>query len=194
MEKIRQEKNVNVPNALTLLRLLVLPVYAWRYLAGDMVGALAVCAVVFITDMLDGFIARRFNQVTTLGKLMDPLADKLLLLTALICFGLRGEVPWWAIVPVLAKEGLMIAGGVYALRKKIVVGALWIGKLATGLFALAVVGKLVHNRWPVEALGIAADTLLYAAVAVTFGALAVYMRGLFKTMREQKAAENAENG
>ena len=182
MEKIRQERNINVPNALTLLRILLLPVYAWRYLAGDIPGALAVCAAVFATDMLDGFFARRLNQITTLGKLLDPVADKLLLLTALICFGLRGELAWWVIALMLGKEALMIAGGIYALRKKIVVAALWIGKVATGLFAAAVLGKLIDHRWPTPALGIAADVALYAAVAVTFAALAVYTRNLRRMM------------
>ncbi|MCL2811610.1 MAG: CDP-alcohol phosphatidyltransferase family protein [Clostridia bacterium] len=183
MEKIRHERNVNIPNALTLMRILLLPVYAWRYLADDIPGALAVCAAVCISDMLDGLIARRFNQITTLGKLVDPLADKLLLLTALICFGIRGRLEWWVIALVLGKEALMVAGGVYALRKKIVVGALWIGKVATGLFALAVLGKLINHRWPITALGTTANVLLYTAVGITFVALAVYIRNLRRVMK-----------
>ena len=194
MEKIRQERNVNIPNALTLLRLLLLPVYAWRYLVGDIPGALAVCAIVIASDMLDGFLARRLNQITALGKLMDPLADKLLLLTALICFGLRGELEWWVIALMLGKETLMIVGGVYALRKKIVVASLWIGKLATGLFAVAVLGKLINHRWPTPALSTAADVLLYAAVAVTFAALAVYMRNLQRVINSaENSAENTKS-
>jgi len=184
MEKIRQERNVNVPNALTLLRILLLPVYIWLYLAGNIPGTLAVCAAVFATDMLDGFVARRWNQITTLGKLLDPLADKLLLLTVLICFGISGELEWWVIALVLGKELLMIAGGAYALRKKIVVSALWIGKTATGLFAVAVLGKLINHRWPAPALDAAAGALLYAAVAVTLAALAVYIRNLHRVMRD----------
>jgi len=186
MEKIRQERNLNIPNALTLLRILLLPVYVWRYLAGDIPGALIVCAVVCVSDMLDGYIARRFNQITSLGKLVDPLADKLLLLTALICFGLRGQVEWWVIALILGKEGLMIVGGLFALRNKIVVAALWIGKVTTGLFALAVLGKLIHHRWPTPALGITADVLLYAAVVMTFGAFIVYMRNLQRVMKDKE--------
>jgi len=182
MEKIRQEQNVNIPNALTLLRILSLPAYAWLFLADDIPGALAVCALVFATDLLDGFVARRWNQITTLGKLLDPLADKLLLITALVCFGASGELEWWVIALVLGKEALMIAGSAYALHKKIVVKAMWIGKTATGLFAFAVLGKLINHRWPSRALGAAANALLYAAVVVTFAALAVYIRTLRRMM------------
>jgi CDP-diacylglycerol--glycerol-3-phosphate 3-phosphatidyltransferase len=192
MEKIREERNVNIPNALTLLRILLLPIYAWRYLAGDIPGALAVCAAVFATELLDGFFARRLNQITTLGKLLDPVADKLLLLTGLVCFGLRGQLEWWVIGLMLGKETLMIAGGIYALRKKIVVAALWIGKVATGLFALAVLGRLIDHWRPMPALSIAADVVLYAAVAVTFAALVVYARNLRRVMNDARNAEKAQ--
>ncbi len=187
MEKIRREKNWNIPNALTILRLVLLPVYVWRYLAGDMIGALVVYLVVQVSDLLDGYIARHWNQVTDFGKLMDPLADKLMLLTVLICFGVRGKLEWWVIALVLGKEALMIVGGVYALRKKIVVAALKIGKVATGLFALAVVGILINNEYGI--LGVLPQVLLYAAVAVTLGALGVYIRNLRNVMDGRKVTQ-----
>ena len=183
MEKIRQEHNVNIPNALTLLRILLLPAYAWLYLEDDIPGVLVVCAAVVVSDLLDGFIARRHHQITTLGKLLDPLADKLLLLTALVCFGVSGELEWWVIALVLGEETLMIVGSAYALQKNIVMAAMWVGKAATGLFTLAVLGKLINHRWPSQELGVTADALLYAAVAVTFAALAVYMRRLRRLMQ-----------
>jgi len=188
LEKIRQENNWNIPNMLTVLRLLLLPVFAWRYLAGDMPWAWAVCGVVVVSDLLDGFLARRLKQITSFGKLIDPLADKLGLLTALVCFGARGKLPWWVIALVLGKEALMIAGGVYALRKQVVVAAKGIGKAATGLFALAVAGKLIDGG-PPELHG-AIDVLLYVAVAMAFAALAVYTRNFFRVMGERKNAES----
>lgn len=186
MERIRQENNVNLPNALTILRLLLLPVFAWQYLEGKVVAALGIYLAVQASDLLDGFLARRWNQITSFGKLMDPLADKLMLLTALICFGVKKQVSWAVIALVLSKEVLMIAGGVYALRKKIVVAALWIGKIATGLFAAAVVAILINNT--TLALGVLPAALLYAAVAVTLGAFVVYVRNLQKELRSQKEA------
>lgn len=183
MDKIRQEHNVNIPNALTLLRILLLPAYARLYLEDNIQGAVTVCAVVLTSDLLDGFIARRWGQITTLGKLLDPLADKLLLLTILVCFGVNGELSWWVIGLMLGKETLMIVGGAYALHKKIVVSALWIGKAATALFSVAVLCKLLGHIWPTPQLGTAADALLYVAVAVTFAALVMYIRNLRRVMR-----------
>jgi len=184
VEKIRQERNLNVPNMLTALRIILLPVYVRCYLAGNYTGTLAVFAAVVVSDLLDGVIARRWNQITYLGKLMDPLADKLMLLTVLICFGLRGRLEWWMISLILCKETLMIVGSVFALRKKIVVAAMWIGKAATALFASAVLGKLLSDGIP--ALNTVSDVLFYVAVVVTFTALAVYIRNLLLVTREQK--------
>ena len=184
MEKIRRENNWNIPNALTVLRLLLLPVFAWRYLIGDNSGALVVYLVVQVSDLLDGFIARKWRQITSFGKLMDPLADKLMLLTALICFGVRGKLAWWVVTLILGKEALMIAGGAFALRKKIVVSARWIGKVATGLFAAAVIGMLINNEAAV--LGVLPQALLYAAVAVTLAALCTYAHNLLRKLREAK--------
>lgn len=186
VEKIRQENNINLPNALTILRLLLLPVFAWQYLGGNIMASLGIYLVVQASDLLDGFLARRWNQITSFGKLMDPLADKLMLLTALICFGIEKQVSWSVIALVLGKELLMIVGGVYALRKKIVVSALWIGKIATGLFAAAVVAILINNT--TQALGVLPEVLLYAAVAVTLAAFSVYVRNLQKELRLQKEA------
>ena len=77
MEHIRRDKIVNIPNCLTLIRIALLPVVVWRFRKGDSMGALIVYLLAMLTDAVDGFIARRYNQVTALGKLLDPIADKL---------------------------------------------------------------------------------------------------------------------
>ena len=187
MEKIRQEKNLNVPNMLTILRFLLLPVFVWKYLDGSVTAALVVYVVVQLSDLLDGYIARRWNLITEFGKLMDPLADKFMLLAVLICFGIKEQIPWWVIGLVLGKEALMIVGGIFALRRKIVVAALRIGKIATGVFALAVVGMLINNQ--TDALGIVPTALLYLAVAITFWALVVYIRNLQRVLSMRKERE-----
>ncbi len=146
-----------------------------------------VYVVVQLSDLLDGFIARRWDLITSFGKLMDPLADKLMLLTVLVCFGVRGKVPWWVIGLVLGKEALMIIGGAFALHKKIVVSAQWVGKIATGLFAAAVIGFLLNNEtnW----LGNLPMALLYAAVMVTLAAFAFYVRNLWRSLRQPVPSE-----
>ena len=184
MEKIRQEKNLNIPNLLTSLRLILLPVFVWLYLRGETLWALIVYLVVQATDVLDGIIARRSGQITTLGKLLDPLADKLMLLSVLVCFGVNNVLPWWMIATVLAKELLMIIGSVYALRKKIVIAAVGVGKAATVTFAVGVVGMLI-NKETAGALGGVPEAVLYAALVVSLVALAVYIGYLLRLLHRE---------
>ncbi|MCI6375461.1 MAG: CDP-alcohol phosphatidyltransferase family protein, partial [Clostridiales bacterium] len=97
MEHIRQDKILNVPNVLTLVRILLLPIVVWRFQVGDSTGALIAYLAAMLTDAVDGFIARKFDQVTALGKLLDPIADKLSLLTLLTLFVMDGQIPLWVL-------------------------------------------------------------------------------------------------
>lgn len=175
MEKIRQEKNLNVPNALTLLRLLLVPFFIWTYLGGQRTTSFVIFMVVQLTDLLDGIIARRYHLVTNFGKLMDPLADKLMLLSVLVCFTVGGQLPLWVLIVMLSKETLMIVGSVYALKKQVVVQAQFAGKLATVLFGAMVVATLLDWALP-------AQVLLYAALATTLWAFCAYTLNLFRTL------------
>jgi CDP-diacylglycerol--glycerol-3-phosphate 3-phosphatidyltransferase len=101
---------VNIPNGLTVLRLLLVPVFAWLLLreGGDdsasRVWAAAVFVVAGATDFVDGELARRQGQVTTFGKVADPIADKALTGTALVGLSYLGELPWWVTIVILARE------------------------------------------------------------------------------------------
>lgn len=98
----------NLPNTLTVLRLLCVPILAAYLVMGQGTGARIMAAVVFVgasvTDLLDGAIARRRGQVTTFGKIADPIADKALTGTALIALSWLGELPWWVTVVILGRE------------------------------------------------------------------------------------------
>lgn len=118
----------NLPNILTMLRLVLIPVFAGLFLAGYEKWALAVFIIASITDYLDGYLARKNNQITAFGKLMDPLADKLMVCTALLGQGLSGVFPWPAILIVMTKEVVMIIGGIYMLQNGIVVYSNILGK------------------------------------------------------------------
>lgn len=179
MEKIKQENNLTLPNLLTALRLVLIPFFVWKYLSGRQVAALVIFLIVQLTDLLDGMIARRFGQVTNLGKLLDPLADKLLLLSVLTCFVIDHKMPLWVFIVILTKELVMMVGSVYALRKKIVVQAKMLGKVATVLFAAMVVCMLLS--WsPVDAI------LMYVALAVSLAALVFYAVDGWKVLRAQR--------
>ncbi|MFR1592700.1 MAG: CDP-alcohol phosphatidyltransferase family protein, partial [Christensenellales bacterium] len=131
MEHIKQDQIINIPNTLTVIRILLLPVVVWRFVVGDATGALIAYLAAMLTDALDGIIARKFNQITALGKLLDPLADKLSLVTLLGLFVSDGQIPLWVLAIILLKEAAMVIGGGVALKRGIVVYALPIGKVTT---------------------------------------------------------------
>ncbi|MBR5713401.1 MAG: CDP-alcohol phosphatidyltransferase family protein, partial [Clostridia bacterium] len=129
-----------------------------------------------LTDVLDGYLARRFNWITKLGKLLDPFADKFMLLSVLACLVSIGKLPWFVLVIVVIKEILMVVGGLVMLRKrKVAVYADWWGKVATGLFFASITLMLAKLAFP-TLLGFLPDALL---LAVFFIAFAISIFSLF---------------
>jgi CDP-diacylglycerol--glycerol-3-phosphate 3-phosphatidyltransferase len=140
---------LTVPNILTGVRLLAIPVLARLILAGDACNTVAfvLFLTIWMTDLLDGYLARRLNQVTEFGKLFDPLVDKIFQLTTAVMMFLVGKLPLWVPLFILTKELLMIIGGAVLFKKKaFVVTAAWYGKLATFLFVLAFAGLFLLPR------------------------------------------------
>jgi len=160
---------------LTMLRLLLIGVFIWLFLDKMHFAALAVFLLAGITDFLDGYIARKYDLVTSFGKLVDPLADKLMLIAALVCLTTTGAAPWWLVVVVIAKELLMMVGSFLMYQKGVVVYAQWIGKISTGLFVAAVSAAFFH-QWiaPWDSY------LLYAAAALSVVSMFFYGTNLLK--------------
>ena len=175
----------NIPNALTMLRLVLVPVFVVLFRAGQMKWALAVFVTASLTDMLDGMLARKLNQITDFGKLFDPLADKLMVLTALFCQGFAGVFPWTAIAIVLAKELLMVLGGAFMLGKNVVVYANYFGKTAQVFFILSLVLSFFHEE--LRAWGVQLDLiLLWITVGLALLAMIVYAAEAWKQIRKPK--------
>ncbi|MEE6286411.1 CDP-alcohol phosphatidyltransferase family protein [Georgenia sp. MJ173] len=103
------ERVWTVPNVISLVRLILIPVFAWLIVAEHDVLALVVLAVAGLTDWADGFIARRFNQASRLGRVLDPAADRLYIFAALIGLAYRDLIPWWLVIIIVARE-LVLAG------------------------------------------------------------------------------------
>ena len=125
-----------VPNVVTFFRLACIPIYVWLLFgAKNQVGAALLLAVLGATDWIDGYIARRFHQVSTLGKVLDPVADRLLVVTAVITITIHGAVPVWFGVATLARE-VVVSGAVLLLASlgAARIDVLWVGK--AGTFAL----------------------------------------------------------
>ncbi len=131
-----EDRVLTVPNALSLARLLLIPVFLWLVLVARAdLAAVAVLAVSGITDWADGVIARRTGQTTRLGRLLDPLVDRLTIAATLIGLALRDLVPWWLVALLAARELLLLAL-VPALRRRglVALPVHYLGKAAT--FAL----------------------------------------------------------
>lgn len=128
---------MNLPNKLTMLRIILIPIFIVLFelscIPNHMIWALIVFAVAAITDQLDGHLARKNNQVTSFGKLADPLADKLLTISALICF-VGADVPYipgWAVVVIIARELIVTGIRMIALTDNTVIAASMWGKAKT---------------------------------------------------------------
>lgn len=186
---------LNLPNTLTLLRILAVPVVVVALLSeisnGDVIAA-AVFAVAAATDGLDGYIARRRNQVTNFGKLMDPLADKLLVVAALISLVALGRLEAWIAMVIIAREIAVTGLRSVAAEQGVVIAASWLGKVKTTLQIAAIFALIAYDPAP---LGV--DLLVYAAVAMTLISGADYFLGLRQTLADaadrppQKTAEEA---
>jgi cardiolipin synthase (CMP-forming) len=101
-----------IPNLLSMLRLALVPPFLVLIIVGDYVAALIVLIVASFTDLLDGYLARRLNQVTRLGQLLDPAADRLYIFAALVGLAANGLVPWWIVVVIVARDVFLLVLGV----------------------------------------------------------------------------------
>lgn len=139
-----------IPNILSALRIVMVGVFAYLFQMGRPLAALSVYVLAFLTDILDGYLARRNGWITNLGKLLDPFADKLLIVVALVCIYLGKQQASFLVLFILSavKELLMVVGGAIMLRHRVVVFADWFGKVATGLFAAGIILSLLSFQYP----------------------------------------------
>ena len=181
-----------VPNVLTMLRLVMIPVFVVLFIKAHPVpdwheainvwlkASLAVFVLASLTDMLDGFLARKLNQITDFGKLFDPLADKLMVLTAMVCQAVVGVFPWIAIAIVAAKELYMVLGGIFMLSRDVVVYSNLAGKAAQVSFIIALILSFFHDsldpQWDVIVLWITVGLALLAMIVYT----AEYLKSIRK--------------
>jgi len=179
---------LNLPNFLTLLRIVAVPVVVVALLDetpnGDMLAAI-VFALAALTDGLDGYIARSRNAVTTFGKLMDPLADKLLITAALVSLVSLNRLPAWVAMVIIAREFLITGVRSIAAERGVVIAASWMGKVKTVLQIAAVFALIIVNPATLWV-----DLLIYAAVLATVVSGLDYVFGLRRRLEEQRRAHD----
>lgn len=159
-----------IPNILTTARLVLVPVFAYLVLVAKNLPLAALVFVISgITDVVDGYIARRFHMISNFGKVYDPFVDKLMQITAVVCLALAEVIPAWIIIVVLVKELTMILIGGILYLKKIVVSSNWYGKAATVVFytiiVVLILWKSVTPAWTLTLLLIMAGTMVASAGA-----------------------------
>jgi CDP-diacylglycerol---glycerol-3-phosphate 3-phosphatidyltransferase len=185
---------LNLPNVLTVLRILAVPVIVVALLEetpnGDALAA-GVFALAALTDGLDGYFARSRDAVTTFGKIMDPLADKLLIVAALVSLVSLDRLAAWVAMVIIARELAVTGLRAVAAERGVVISASWLGKAKTILQVAAVIALIATDPAPIWV-----DVLVYAAVAMTLISGADYFLGLRRRLeeRDRKAAAKPETG
>lgn len=158
-------------NKITLFRVILIPVFLILLYTGAKWAALAVYIVACISDTVDGYIARHYNQVTDFGKFMDPLADKLLVITAMICLIDTGEIPSWVVMVIIAREFIISGFRLVAADNGIVIAASKWGKLKTITQMTMIIVVLLN----VPVFRILEQVLIYLALILTVVSLMDYI-------------------
>ena len=156
----------NIPNILSIIRIILVFVFvAVFFIAESPVWALIIFLTAGATDIVDGYLARRFNWITNLGKILDPFADKFMQCTALVCLCIKSFVPLWFVLVFLAKElATLITGLLVIKRRSVVVVSKWYGKAAVCLFYLAIFVCIVFRTFLEE--NPIVSILMFATVAI----------------------------
>ena len=146
---------MNLPNKLTVLRVVLIPVFlAALFFAPEPMnryGAVLIFVIASLTDLLDGKIARKYNMVTNFGKFMDPLADKLLVMSALVSMVALEDLPAWVVIVILAREFAITGFRTLAVEAGIVLAASWWGKVKTTVQMIMIIVVLLDL--PFELMG-----------------------------------------
>ena len=180
---------MNLPNKLTMFRVILIPFFVFFLLAPYFEGygnyvAVAIFIVASLTDLLDGKIARKYNLVTNFGKFMDPLADKLLVCSAMICLIELGLLPAWIVIIIIAREFIISGFRLIASDNGVVIAASYWGKFKTTFQMLMVIVLLLN--FDSAAFKILGTVLIWIATILTVVSLIDYIVKNKDVLKEQK--------
>ena len=185
---------MNLPNKLTVMRVILIPFFvaALLYDNGSSQTMRVVANVIFIvaslTDLFDGKIARKYNLVTNFGKFMDPLADKLLVCSALICLIQLGQLPAWVVIIIISREFIISGFRLVAADNGIVIAASYWGKFKT-VFQMTAVVLLIFNIPPLSVL---TSAVLWIAVILTLYSLVIYTKAAIPFLYPDEKLKNQD--
>lgn len=182
---------MNLPNKLTIMRVILIPFFVFFMLAPYFEGygnyiAVAIFIVASLTDMLDGKIARKYNLVTNFGKFMDPLADKLLVCSAMICLIEKGSLASWIVIIIIAREFIISGFRLIASDNGIVIAASYWGKFKTTFQMLMVIVIIFNINLQLGWLNILGTILIYVSLVLTVVSLIDYIAKNKDVLKDQK--------
>ena len=168
---------MNLPNKLTIARVIMIPFFLFflmtDFFTTSRYAALTIFIIASLTDLLDGKIARKYNLVTNFGKFMDPLADKLLVCSAMIAFIEMGLMPAWIVIIIIAREFIISGFRLIAAQRNIVIAAGMSGKIKTTV--QMIMCCLLIARLPFDFMRYVEQAFIYAALVLTVYSLIVYL-------------------
>ena len=175
----------HIPNILTIIRMLLIPIFIWVYfsaLPNHHLWALFIYLLAGFTDFLDGYLARKYEVVSVIGTVMDPLADKLMLLAALGVLFYDQDLPGFIFAIMVIKESLLMITGtiMYFHDDQVVIPANWFGKTATVIFTVAIILLFAIPTSPIS------YTILALAVGLKLLAFFSYSKTMLKILQERK--------
>ena len=181
---------MNLPNKLTILRVILIPFFVFFLLTEfvpyhDLI-ALVIFIVASLTDMADGKIARKYNLVTNFGKFMDPLADKLLVCSAMICLIPLGQLAAWIVVIIIAREFIISGFRLIASDNGVVIAASYWGKFKTTFQMLMIIVLILELQFPNAVFHWLGIILTWVALALTVISLIDYIVKNKDVLKEQK--------
>ena len=184
------KRNLTIPNFLSFIRILVIPFLVLYFLEENYIMSGIMLLISGISDMFDGMLARKLNQVTQLGKMLDPVADKLTLIAVVICINILYPTVFLFVIVLFAKEFIMLCGGMVLIKMKIKPpAAKWYGKVATVIFYTCMITiVLLKAIWGISNATVTYILLIITTVSMLF-ALVKYAIVFFELIKEKKNLE-----
>jgi CDP-diacylglycerol---glycerol-3-phosphate 3-phosphatidyltransferase len=187
----------NLPNMLTLGRIALIPLFVWLTYEADPMASLlsaVVFAVASITDVVDGYLARKWNLVTVVGKFMDPLADKLIVLAALVMMVRLGRVAAWVVIVLLSREFIVSGLRTIAASEGMVIAAGQEGKWKTSFQLTGIISLCIHYRHPLDLIwvtypvdfNLVGKVLIYLSMVFSIWSAGGYFRSFLATLARHR--------
>jgi cardiolipin synthase len=170
----RPGRRLSIPNLITLARILLVPVVVWAIAAGEMKIAFLVFLVAGLSDLVDGYLAKRFNMATELGAYLDPLADKAMIVSIYVTLGIAGAIPRWLVILVVSRDIMIVAAVMlsWLVNKPVTLKPLTVSKLNTvaqvllALVVLASLGFAFDAQWVIHGLTALVAGLTLASIVI----------------------------